>query len=147
MKKLLVLMALVSAFTTVHAAFAGVPGKDVAVFFEIPVTNMERAATFYENIMAVKLTIKTEPGYTMAFFPSPEGAISGALSKYAEAKPSAEGTILYLNGGADLQAVLDRVVPAGGQVIVPKTLISPEVGYFAHFLDTEGNRLGLFSTK
>jgi len=60
-------------------------------------------------------------------------------------KPSKDGIIIYLNGGDDLSNILNRIEPAGGKVLVPKRQISEKIGYYALFLDTEGNRLGLFS--
>ena len=61
-------------------------------------------------------------------------------------KPSlSDGPLIYLNGNPDLQLVLDRVVAAGGSVMVPKTEISPEYGFMAVIIDSEGNRIGLHS--
>ena len=61
-------------------------------------------------------------------------------------KPSAtDGPLIYLNGSPDLQIVLDRIETAGGKVLMPKTEITPEYGYMALLLDTEGNRIGLHS--
>ena len=61
-------------------------------------------------------------------------------------KPSAtDGPLVYLNANPDVQNVLDRVVAAGGNIMVPKTQISPEYGYMAVIIDTEGNRIGLHS--
>lgn len=61
-------------------------------------------------------------------------------------KPSAtDGPLIYLNGNPDVQIILDRIEGAGGKIIVPKTQISPEYGYMAAFLDTEGNRIALHS--
>ncbi|MFT4146889.1 MAG: hypothetical protein QM644_20805, partial [Mobilitalea sp.] len=62
-------------------------------------------------------------------------------------KPTTDGAVLYLNAGNDLQPMLDKVAQNGGQVIVPKTEISPEMGYFALFIDPEGNKLGLHSSN
>ena len=63
-------------------------------------------------------------------------------------KPSAtDGPLIYLNGNPDVQQVLYKVDSAGGSIMVPKTEISPEYGYMAVILDTEGNRIGLHSTK
>ena len=59
--------------------------------------------------------------------------------------PSKSGTLVYLNGGDDLAVMLARVEPAGGTVAVPKTDIGSGFGFFAHFIDTEGNRVGLHS--
>ena len=61
-------------------------------------------------------------------------------------KPSlTDGPLIYLNGNPDLQQVLDKVEAAGGQIMVPKTEISPEYGNMAVIIDTEGNRIGLHS--
>jgi len=61
--------------------------------------------------------------------------------------PSQNGTMVYLNGGDDLAPLLARVAQAGGQVVVPKTEIGSDFGFFAHFVDTEGNKVGLHSMK
>ena len=59
-------------------------------------------------------------------------------------QPSAtHGPLVYLNANPDLQMVLNRVEAAGGKILVPKTEISPEYGYMAVFLDSEGNRVAL----
>jgi len=50
-----------------------------------------------------------------------------------------------LNANPDVQVVLDRIEKAGGKIIVAKTQISPEYGYMAVFIDTEGNRVALHS--
>ena len=90
------------------------------------------------------------PNLKMRMFPIEDmvNGIGGALCK-AEGfyKPSAsDGPLLYLNGNPDVQIVLDRIEKAGGKIVVPKTQISPEYGYMAVFLDTEGNRMALHST-
>lgn len=59
--------------------------------------------------------------------------------------PTTDGAVLYLNAGNDLQPTLDKIETNGGKVIVPKTEISPEMGCYAMFVDTEGNKLGLHS--
>ena len=56
-----------------------------------------------------------------------------------------DGVLIYLNGNPDVQLVLDKVEAAGGKIMVPKTQISPEYGFMAVFVDTEGNRIGLHS--
>ena len=53
---------------------------------------------------------------------------------------------LYIfNAGDDLQLVLDKVEAHGGSIITPKTAHADGVGFFALFLDSEGNRIGLHS--
>lgn len=55
--------------------------------------------------------------------------------------------VAYLNGGADLAPMLACLEQAGGAVVVPKTEIGNDFGFFAHFVDTEGNKVGLHSMK
>ena len=117
-------------------------------WFEIPVTDLDRARAFYGSILAAELPINDDfPGMRMAMFPYADPGVGGCLIKMDEAQPSADGVRVYLNGGEDLAVILARVVPAGGKVVVPKTLIHPEIGYFAIFGDSEGNLLGLHSMQ
>lgn len=113
-------------------------------WFEIPVTDMDRAMKFYDAIFDIELSAdEMMPGAKMAMFPA-EGGVGGALLSAEGYVPSAEGTVVYLNCGEDLAPVLARVEGAGGQVVVPKTDIG-ENGFFAFILDTEGNKVGLHS--
>ena len=62
-------------------------------------------------------------------------------------KPFNDGVRVYLNGGDDLSAILDRVPDAGGSVSQPKTFLSEQIGYAGAFVDTEGNQVGLHSRQ
>jgi predicted enzyme related to lactoylglutathione lyase len=84
-------------------------------------------------------------GVQMGLLPGDGSTVSGAVIKGTDYKPSKDGVIIYLNGGDDLQVVLNKVEENNGKIIVPKTQISPEIGFYAMFIDTEGNRLGLHS--
>lgn len=86
-------------------------------------------------------------GFDMGFFPSQRGEVSGAVVAGEGYVPGDKGTLVYLNGGDDLNTVLSKVETAGGKVAVPKTKITDEYGYFAIFIDTEGNKVGLHSSK
>lgn len=118
-------------------------------WFEIPVSDVERAVAFYQNVFAVTLDQQEMMGMHMAMFPyNPmSGKVSGALVKSDMHKPSAEGAVLYLNGNPDLSAALNKVEAAGGQVVMPKTQIDEQTGYMAFFIDTEGNKVGLHSNN
>lgn len=118
-------------------------------WFEIPTTDIDRAAKFYETIFGIKLNPLDLPNIKMRMFPLDDmmTQVGGALVKSdGFHKPSAtDGPLVYLNGNPDLQNVLDKVEAAGGKIMVPKTLISPEYGSMAVFIDTEGNRIALHS--
>jgi predicted enzyme related to lactoylglutathione lyase len=115
-------------------------------WFEIPVKDIARAKKFYESIFSITMEEMQEmPGMKMASFPFEMGSgkANGALAESPYHKPSKEGTIVYLNANPSIQAVIDRIEKAGGQVVMPKTQISPEIGWMSFFLDSEGNQIAL----
>ncbi len=117
-------------------------------WFEIPTADIDRAQKFYEAIFGITMIPMDNPMIKMRIFPIESMMnISGALVYNSEFyKPSAtDGPLIYLNGNPDVQNILDRVEDAGGKILVPKTQISPEHGYMAVFMDTEGNRMALHS--
>lgn len=114
-------------------------------WFEIPVTDMDRASGFYSKVLGADLHKEEIMGMEMAFLPMEGQGVGGALCKSEMHKPSADGAILYLNGGGDLSAPLSRVEKAGGKVVMQKTKISDEIGYMAFFFDTEGNKVAFHS--
>ncbi len=119
-------------------------------WFEIGVTDLERATRFYEAIFGDSLIPMELENIKMRMFPitDMQNGVGGALvDSGGFHKPSlTDGPLVYLNGNPDLQHILDKVPAAGGTVMVPKTSISPEYGFMAVFIDTEGNRIGLHST-
>jgi predicted enzyme related to lactoylglutathione lyase len=122
--------------------------KHAISWFEIPTEDLERAVSFYEKIFSIKLIPLDTPNLKMRLFPLEDMMnVGGALVYNRDFyKPSStDGPLIYLNGNPDVQIVLDRIENAGGKILVPKTQISPEYGYMAVFLDSEGNRLALHS--
>ena len=119
--------------------------KSFLSIFEIPATDFSRAVNFYESVLDIKIEAIDMQGTQMGLFPAEGQTVSGVITKGEGYEPSANGVIIYLNGGDDLQPILDKIEKNGGQIMVPKTLIDEQTGYFALFLDTEGNRIGLHS--
>jgi len=116
-------------------------------WFEIPVSDFDRAKLFYSMIYNYEMPDQMMGPIHMGFFQVEKGGIGGAIVQGEGYVPSQQGTTVYLNGGNDLSVVLDRVESSGGKVIVPKTNINDEMGYFAIFLDCEGNKVALHSMK
>jgi predicted enzyme related to lactoylglutathione lyase len=118
-------------------------------WFEIGTTDLDRATKFYETIFNIKLAPLDMPNIKMRMFPLDDmmTQVGGALvDSGGFHKPSAtDGPLIYLNGNPDVQQVLDKVEAAGGKIMVHKTEISPEYGYMAVIMDTEGNRIALHS--
>lgn len=118
-------------------------------WFEISVSDIKRAKTFYETIFGIEMSTQEMMGMQMAFFPSEDmnGKVSGSLVQGDMHKPSADGAKIYLNGNPDLNIALSKVESAGGKVIMPKTHIGEDIGNMAFFIDSEGNTVALHSNK
>lgn len=117
-------------------------------WFEIPTSDMERAIDFYETVFDCTLDRNKMGDFDMAWFPwndEMKGA-GGSLVHHEMYTPSQEGTLVYFSS-EDIDTELDRVEDAGGSVLRGKTEISPDIGFMAFFLDTEGNRIALHSRK
>lgn len=118
-------------------------------WFEIPVTDMQRAKHFYQVIFSIHMEEMNMGEMQMSAFPYEDGSgrASGGIVKSEMHKPSTEGVVIYLNANPDLSTVLNKVEKEGGKVVMPKTQISPEIGHMAFFIDTEGNKIGLHSQE
>ena len=115
--------------------------KKLIAWVEIPATEFPRAVKFYNAILNLELNAMDFGHEKMAFFPNDEGAISFAK----DFKPSKDGVLVSLNTDDDLDGTMNRVVENGGQIIQQKTKIEAEGrGYFALFIDSEGNKVGLY---
>ena len=118
-------------------------------WFEIPTTDINRAQKFYETIFGISMVPMDFPNIKMRMFPLDDmiTQVGGALvdSGGFHKASATDGPLIYLNANPDVQNILDRVVAAGGSIMVPKTEISPEYGFMGVFIDTEGNRIGLHS--
>ena len=120
--------------------------KSAVNWFEIPATDFDRAVRFYSEIYASEMPTRDMGHIKMGFFQHEPGTgIGGAVVSGDGCVPSQVGAKLYLNGGSDLLTVLNRVEAAGGTIVTEKRQISPEIGYFAIIVDTEGNRVYLHS--
>ncbi|KPK87676.1 MAG: glyoxalase [Bacteroides sp. SM23_62_1] len=125
--------------------------KNVVGWFEIPVTDMERAIKFYEEILGIILYRNQFGPLDMAWFQMDEtgNGAPGSLVYYPDQyKPSADGVLIYFTSpSGDVSQELARVEKAGGKLLRPKTLISEDVGYMGLFFDTEGNKIAIHSRK
>ncbi len=113
--------------------------------FEIPATNISRAINFYKEILGVEIEKLDFSGMEMGLFPFQDQMVTGVIMKGEDYEPSANGVTIYLNGGDNLQTILDKVEGNGGKIIVTKTPHADESGFFAIFHDSEGNKIGLHS--
>ena len=115
-------------------------------YFEIPVSDMDRAVAFYEAVFAVSLERTIIDGHDMALFPFDEGGAgaSGALAKGDSYVPSASGPRIYFFV-EDIDDILNRATAKGARIAYPKT--STGDFWVAEFEDSEGNQIALSSAS
>lgn len=118
--------------------------KPLINWFEIPVHDLTRAVSFYSYLYSVNLEVIEMNEYAMALFPNKTG-VGGALVMGPGSTPSETGTLVYLNAIDDMDIMLKRIEERGGRIIMEKTKINDETGYFSLFIDSEGNKLALNS--
>jgi predicted enzyme related to lactoylglutathione lyase len=133
---------------TIGTKFTGVNLKKIKMkhlvnWIEIPVANMERAAKFYTQVLGIQLQPLELGDIKYALFPSEDLFNNGTLVMGPYYTPSADGVVIYLDGGDDLSVILNRVATAGGTILVEKMHLSDEAGHIGMFMDSEGNRIGL----
>jgi predicted enzyme related to lactoylglutathione lyase len=120
--------------------------QNVIDWFEIAVHDLARAQAFYEAVLQTALQRENYagPGVQMAVFAGTGDAVKGALVSGNQAlQVGASGTLVYLHAGASLDATLQRVVAAGGQVAMGRVALPEGLGFMAQMLDPDGNRVGL----
>lgn len=115
--------------------------RKMIAWVEIPTINFERGVDFYRIVFNMELEPLDFGTEKMACFPSGEGAVIFAPGY----KPSDRGVLVSLHVADDIESTVARIEAHGGKVLIPKTKIEAEGrGYFAVFLDPEGNKLGLY---
>ncbi|WP_431098996.1 VOC family protein [Polaromonas aquatica] len=123
--------------------------KNAISWFEIPSAQLDKAQAFYEAVLTCKLRREPMGPSEGAVFPYQEGqgeeaGVGGALiSGPTAGTPAAAGTLVYLDASPSLDAALARAVKAGGKIALPRQALPPGLGFFAHILDLDGNRVGL----
>jgi uncharacterized protein len=120
-------------------------------WFDLPVTNMDRAVKFYETILGIKIERLPMGPMELGIFPHEQSGIgSGGALVYNpdHYKVTTDGVLIYFNSqSGDLANELGRVEASGGKILRPKSLIAEDIGYMAVFLDSEGNKVALHSKK
>ncbi len=119
-------------------------------WFEIPVTDMDRAKAFYDTVFGIEISVHNMNELIMGWFPSFEGQPGAAgslvLNKDFYFPGENKGVVIYFSS-EDVQIQLNRIEAAGGKIVQPKTEIGAGHGFMAVFMDTEGNRIALHSQK
>jgi predicted enzyme related to lactoylglutathione lyase len=115
---------------------------NAAVWFEIPVTDMNRSQKFYAAVLENELTLdETGPNPLASFAGRDDESVRGHIYPGKPA-PAGTGGTIHLAVAEPLEDALERVTKNGGEVVSP--VISIPAGRFAYCLDPDGNSFGLF---
>lgn len=121
--------------------------KNPVRYFEIPVTDMERAMRFFAAVLGVTFERTLIDGNDMALFPFDAGAsgITGALAKGESYVPGRLGVRIYF-AVDNVDETLKRAIAAGGMTLYPKTCIG-DLGWVAELQDSEGNCIAVHAER
>ncbi len=142
------------------------PTKKLISWFEIPVFDFKRGLLFYSKVFRhLEFDITEFNGIPHAIFKptnsSEDFVMGGALVQYEKKSEQGSGPVLFFDANSGIDDMLMRIQAYGGvivkgksliknqmedgRVIIPRTLIDGNVGYYAYFIDSEGNKMGLYS--
>ena len=114
-----------------------------AVWFDIPVADLDRAVDFYSAVLAVGVAKEQFGDISFAVLDHEEGN-GGCLGVSPEEVSSDGGILLYLNVGGRIRQAVAKVAEFGGTVAEDVHAIGPH-GFRAIVRDSEGNRIALHS--
>ncbi len=112
-------------------------------WFEIPAVDFIRATKFYETLFDTTLKIEQSGPVKMGIFADAADESCGCVIHNEDLLPGSIGTLIYLDATPSIDQVIARIEPAGGRIQMGKMELPNDLGFIAHFIDTEGNRLAL----
>ncbi len=124
------------------------PNRNVFVWVDIPVVDLERAQTFYSAVIGQDVALIDMPGFRFCIFPYADTSVSGCLytAQTHHNAPSMTGPLVYLNVDGRMIEAQGAVEANGGRIEQPAEQIG-EHGYRALVVDSEGNRIALHSQQ
>lgn len=112
---------------------------------DIPVVNLERAISFYSQVLDGKVTIENgDAGVVFGLLPHEAGNVSACLFTNSGNEPSLNGPLVYLNAEGRLTKSMELVKMHGGKILQEMQQVG-KFGYRIVIADTEGNRVALHS--
>lgn len=117
--------------------------KNRAVWFDIPVADLDRATKFYAEVLGIEVSQEDFEGFKFSVLAHDDGNGGCLVPNQEEITPD-KGILLYLNVNGRIQDAVKKVAGNGGQVIQETHPLGPH-GFRAVILDSEGNRLALHS--
>jgi len=115
-----------------------------AVWFDVPVRDLDRACTFYRAVLAIGVDLSESDGFRMGVLDHQDG-IGACLFIKPEEISSTGGLLVYFNAEGRIRDAAAKTVELGGKVLEEVHAIGPH-GFRAIVLDSEGNRIALHSS-
>jgi uncharacterized protein len=115
-----------------------------AVWFDIPVADLNRAQAFYQAVLGVAVERSDFRGTSFCVLAHDQGN-GGCLVLDAAAITSTGGILVYFNVDGRIQDAVAKTKSGGGKVVEATHGIGPH-GFRAIVLDSEGNRIVLHSS-
>ena len=109
--------------------------KHTIVHFEIPADDVERAKKFYSQLFGWEFS--AVPGFDDYWGCNTGDPAQDAGGAVMARQAEGQGIVNYLQVES-VEDYVTKVQELGGQVLYPKSPV-PGMGWFAQFLDTEGN--------
>lgn len=123
--------------------------KHLCTWFDITVTDMDKAAAFYQKVLQRELKVQNQNGLTVAVFDhKSHDDVGGSLvldSKH-QAATTTSGPLLYFSVEGRLDHAIAEVPKCGGKVMSTVEEIVPW-GFRCVVTDCCGNRIALHSYK
>lgn len=135
------------------------------VWIQIPAYNLQRAADFYTKVFGFEFFFETLNNIPHAVFKADANGqrpVNGALIEVNNKSMELQGAVLFFDATGRFEFITENIVANGGKIlkaktlitkkleshfsIIPETYIDDKPGYFVHFLDSEGNRMGLYGS-
>jgi len=123
-----------------------VMSKNIVVWMDIPVTDLNRAKAFYSKVLNAEIAVQQMEEFEFAVLPHAGDGVSGCLTPSKDNKPSRNGPLVYLSVDGRLDEAVRIAGDSGGEVLEPSHPIGP-YGFRAIIIDSEGNRIALHSEK
>jgi len=136
------------------------------VWIQIPAENIERAAQFYTSVFGYQFFFENLNNIPHAVFKQDakgQRPVNGALVEVKNKPADLQGCVLFFEATGRFELIMENIESSGGKILVKKTLITKKIdatsgmipdtyidgkpGYFVHFLDSEGNKMGLYGSN
>ncbi|MHC4380919.1 MAG: VOC family protein [Planctomycetota bacterium] len=114
-----------------------------AVWFDIPVADLERSVAFYRAVLGIEVTLESYEGISFGVLEHGEGN-GGCLVPQKEEIARDGGVLLYLNTNGRIREAVEQALVLGGELLEDVHAIGPH-GFRALVRDSEGNRIALHS--